>query len=76
VDWQFGRMAICLKQTILVALNTQTDTEFDLDLAIECRDLIAKSWQMYIPTQIGRDILVRKADFNESYGPTISFHTQ
>ena len=54
----------------------QTDTKFDLDLATECRDLIEKSWQMYIPAQIRRDISVRKTDFNESYGPTISFHTQ
>lgn len=54
----------------------QTNTEFDLELAMECRDIIEKSWQLYIPTQIGRSISIHKTDFDESYGPTISFHSQ
>jgi hypothetical protein len=55
---------------------SQTGSEFDLELAEECCAIVLKSWEAYLPTQTGTPVTLRRTTFDESYGPTVSFHTQ
>lgn len=54
----------------------QTGTEFDLELAEDCCEIIRRSWESYLPQQLKRSVWIKRTTFEESYGPTISFHSQ